>query len=194
MAVEVLESRAMESRGVDSARIEAGAMISLEEGVERGRRATPDISGELPCLYNRVREIVWHIPWYGFKTQARLAHDSGVSPAAISRLIRGHSHPTLAIALRVTSALSKRLGRPLDVREVFSLDGTFPTPSVCHLTGCRNCLPPAAYDPDDNLNAQYAGVKAGGWSFLTVNGPGVNPHANSQPGMSQQGVNQQGGR
>jgi DNA-binding XRE family transcriptional regulator len=108
-------------------------------------------------LTNRVREILWHIPWYGFKTQARLAQDSGVSPAAISRLIRGESQPSLVVALHVTQALSRRLGRHLDVSEVFSLDGTYPTPSVCHLTGCGNCLPPVAYDEAEELRPFYAG-------------------------------------
>ena len=116
------------------------------------------------ALCNRVREILWHIPWYGFKTQARLAQDSGVSPAAISRLIRGESQPSLAVALRLTGALSKRLGRILDVGEVFSLDGSYPTPSVCHLTNCRNCLPPNYYDEQDEVKPFYRGVKAGQWS------------------------------
>lgn len=115
-------------------------------------------------IHNRVREILWHIPWYGFKTQARLAQDSGVSPAAISRLIRGESQPSLAVALRLTGALAKRLNRPLDVSEVFSLDGTYPTPSVCHLTGCSNCLPPHFYDEEEQIKPDYRTIKAGEWS------------------------------
>jgi transcriptional regulator with XRE-family HTH domain len=117
------------------------------------------------ALSNRVREILWHIPWYGFKTQARLAQDSGVSPAAISRLIRGESQPSLVVALLITQALSMRLGRPLDVSEVFSLDSTYPTASVCHLTGCRNCLPPDAYDEEEQIKLAYEGVKSGAWSL-----------------------------
>lgn len=116
-------------------------------------------------LTHRLREILWHIPWYGFKTQARLAQDSGVSPAAISRLIRGESQPSLLIALRLTQALSRRLGRPLDIGEVFSLDGIYPTPSVCELTGCRRCLPPSAYDQADQIRPEYKAVQAGQWSM-----------------------------
>jgi transcriptional regulator with XRE-family HTH domain len=113
---------------------------------------------------NRVREILWHIPWYGFKTQARLAQDSGISPAAVSRLLRGESQPSLAVAMRLTRALSRRLGRPLDVSEVFSLDGSYPTPSVCHLTGCRNCLPPTFYDDQEEIRPDFRDIKAGEWS------------------------------
>jgi transcriptional regulator with XRE-family HTH domain len=113
---------------------------------------------------NRIREIAIHIPWYGFKTQARLARDSGVSPATISRLVHRKSQPSLKLSLQVTAALSHRLGRPLDVREVFSVDGRYPTPSVCVLTGCRSCLPPEAYDEEENLKPEYGDVKAGTWS------------------------------
>lgn len=142
------------------------------EPVATGSPAEPERADggahEVP-LRNRVRDIALHISWYGFKTQARLAQDSGVSPAAISRLIRGQSQPSLAIALRVTQALSKRLNKPLDVSEVFSLDGCYATASVCLLVGCRACLPPEAYDGDENLKPQYQGVKAGQWSLAEPN-------------------------
>lgn len=101
-------------------------------------------------LHHRVREMAWHIPWYGFKTQVRLAKESGVSPSTVSRILRGCELPSLFVALRLTQALSKRLGRPLEVREVFSLDGTYAR-TVCQITGCRSCLPPTSYDPDNNM-------------------------------------------
>ena len=88
---------------------------------------------------NRAREIASHIPKYGFRTQARLAADTGVSPANISRMVRNVSGQRLATALRVSDALSRRLGKRVDVREVFSLDGTYPTQSACELAGCRGC-------------------------------------------------------
>ncbi len=141
-------------------------MDSLPNAAPNNAAPIRVLSGAKPpaLLCNRVREILWHIPWYGFKTQARLAEDSGVSPAAISRLIRGESQPSLAVALRLTAALSRRLGRPLDVSEVFSLGGSYPTSSVCHLTHCRNCLPPDYYDDQDEIKPFYRGVKAGQWS------------------------------
>jgi hypothetical protein len=114
---------------------------------------------------NRIRQIVWHIPWYGFRTQARLAADAGISPSSVSRMIRGCSQPTISAALKVTAALSFRLNRTLDLREVFSPDGTYPTPNVCDLVGCLSCMPPTAYDSDDDLKPEYRDVVAGTWSL-----------------------------
>jgi transcriptional regulator with XRE-family HTH domain len=160
----------------------SGSVVSLPAVIAAEAAAmtplNPPVILALPAaqpgiLRHRVREVLWHIPWYGFKTQARLAQDSGVSPAAISRLLRGESQPSLLIALRLVRALSRRLGRPLDVGEVFSLDGTYPTPSVCRLTGCRNCLPPPAYDGDERLLPDFRGVPAGAWS-LPLAGPDAN--------------------
>ena len=122
-------------------------------------RALPRIA------HNRVHAVLLHVPWYGFRPQARLSRDSGVSPSAVSRLIRGKAQPSLTVALAITRALSLRLGKPLDVLDVFSLDGSYPTPSVCHLTGCRSCLPPEAYDGSDSLRPEYQGARAGDWSL-----------------------------
>jgi transcriptional regulator with XRE-family HTH domain len=104
-------------------------------------------------LENRVIEVASHISWFGFRTQARLSRDSGVSPAAISRLIRGQSQPTLALALRLTRALSKRAGQRLDVSDVFSLDGTYAI-SACALMGCRACVTPQAYEQQQAYEKQ----------------------------------------
>jgi len=114
---------------------------------------------------NRLRQIVWHIPWYGFRTQTRLAEDSGVSQAAISRMMRGLTQPTLPVAQRVTDALSRRLNLPIELRDVFSPDGTYPTPSVCHLTRCSSCLPPTAYDESNRLKPEFRSSKANQWGI-----------------------------
>lgn len=154
-----------------------------ERPLDRGMMQAPTQEAPLQAaltkvlLTNRVREVLWHIPWYAFKTQARLAQDSGVSPAAISRLIRGESQPSLVVALHVTQALSRRLGRPLDVNEVFSLDGTYPTPSVCHLSGCHNCLPEHFYDEQEQIKPAFQGVAAGSWSMA----PAFNASASISP-------------
>jgi transcriptional regulator with XRE-family HTH domain len=144
--------------------ISPSALLPIAVPTAPADNLSPSISHPV-ALSNRVREILWHIPWYGFKTQARLAQDSGVSPAAISRLIRGESQPSLVVALHITQALSRRLGRPLDVSEVFSLDGSYPTASVCHLTGCRNCLPPDAYDEEEQIKLAFQDIKSGAWSM-----------------------------
>lgn len=115
--------------------------------------------------YNRLAAILFHISWYSFKTQVRLAQDTGLSKAAISRIIRGFHCPSYPAALLITRALEKRLQRPLDPREIFSLDGAYPTPSVCTLVGCRNCLPDAAYGDNGVIRPEYKELKAGQWSM-----------------------------
>jgi len=119
-----------------------------------------------PTLYNRVLAVIEHIPWYGFRTQVRLARDSRVSEACISRLLRGECQPSLVVALQVTKAIERRLQRPLGVTELFSLDGTFPTASVCQLVGCSNCLPECCYDEEDNLKPECEAIKPGQWAWV----------------------------
>ena len=119
-------------------------------------------------VHNRVEAVISHVPWYSFKSQARLAADLGFSKSAVSRLIRGECSPSFAFAYCLTKTIEKRLGKPIDVRELFSLDGTYPTPSACELVGCRNCLPSEAYDKDDNLRPEYKQVPAGQWSVSPV--------------------------
>lgn len=121
---------------------------------------------DAPRLYNRIHAVIEHIPWYGFRTQVRLAQDSGVSEAAISRLLRGESQPSLVVALQVAQAVEKRLGRRLDVRELFSLDGQFPTAFPCQLAGCPNCLPDLFYDEADALRRECRDVRPGQWSLV----------------------------
>ena len=70
-------------------------------------------------LSNRVKAIMIHTVWYSTNGQARLCQDCQVSKSTINRLIRGETDPYYALAAKVTDALAKRLGVPLDVREVF---------------------------------------------------------------------------
>lgn len=149
--------------------------------VHSGNTAPPHLP-QAHLLHTRIRDVMLHINWYSFRPQARLARDSGVSAAVISRLIRGQSQPSLAVALRITRALSHRLGKPLDVFEVFSLDGTYPTASVCRLTGCHNCLPPEAYDAQENLRPEFNRIAAGQWSFSPSAQNGESLNRNSLEG------------
>ena len=98
--------------------------------IDGGRSKRKPLKGS-----SRLPEFVRHIPHYWFRTQARLAKDSGVSAATVSRAMRG-AQPTVPHALQMVEALSRRFGKPLDVREIFSPDGTYPTPSVCDLLEC----------------------------------------------------------
>ena len=118
-----------------------------------------------PRVYNRIAAILEHIPYYSFQGQVRLARDAGVSKSAVSRLLSEQTAPSFAVALAVTTALETRLGRKLDPRELLSLDGHFPTPSVCDLCGCRGCLPSRAYNPDNTLRPEFRHVAAGAWSL-----------------------------
>jgi len=160
-------------------REQARAPISKINATGRREAVAPPGNHSKPRPQNRLRQIVWHIPWYGFRTQARLAQDSGVSPSAISRIMRGKAQPTLPVAQRLTDALSRRLNLLIDLRDVFSPDGTYPTPSVCHLTRCPSCLPPTAYDETDNLRPEFQSSRAGQW--------GVSPGAQTPTGTGKGG-------
>lgn len=120
-------------------------------------------------LHNRVGAIMLHVPWYTFRGQVRLARDVGVSRSTICRMLSGRSAPSYPVIAGVVEALSRRLDRPLELSEVFSPDGTFPTPSVCALCGCNGCLPAQAYDKeDDTLRPEYSHVRSGQWELSTV--------------------------
>lgn len=85
-----------------------------------------------------------HVNWYLFAPVARLARDAGVSHSALSRVLSGKAAPSFALAWKVARAIEKRLGAALpggrlDPRELFSVDGTYPTPSACELAGCPGC-------------------------------------------------------
>lgn len=116
-------------------------------------------------IYNRIAAIMAHTTRYAFKGGSRLAADAGVSKSAVCRLLKGQSSPSYALLSRLVQALERHLGRFLDLRDLISLDGTYPTRSVCQLTGCRGCLPAQAYDDEGNLKPQFKGIKPGQWSI-----------------------------
>ena len=123
--------------------------------------------------YNRVRVLLAHVPRYSIRGQARLAQDVGVARSTISRLVNGRTVPSAALASDVTAALSRRLGRPLDRRDVFSPDGAYPTPSGCSLCSCRGCLPPDAWGADDTLRPEWRDQRPGDWSLARPMAAGV---------------------
>lgn len=96
-------------------------------------------------VHNRIERLMEHIPWYSISGQARLARDAGISRAALSRLLSGKASPSFATVWAITMSLEKRLGRSLDSRELVSLDGTYPTASVCTLADCRGCASQKQY-------------------------------------------------
>ena len=115
-------------------------------------------------ISNRVRALLIHIPWYSIEGQRRLAKDCKVSPSTISRLIRGENAPSYQLAETVTRALEKRLGIPLSMRDVFTVDGTYKVPCVCDLTPqCKGCFPPEAYEEDGSMKYEYKDQRPGDW-------------------------------
>jgi len=113
--------------------------------------------------YTRIPEILLHSTRYSFNGRSKLAKDSGCSPRTISRLLRGGSCPTYETVVRVTEALERDLGRPLDVRDVVTFTGTYPTKTVCALVECPGCLPPEAWGDDDLLRPEWQHVRPGEW-------------------------------
>lgn len=138
-----------------------------------GNRATdrnPDPSvrriPKLQSVQNRVEVLLVHIPKLSIRGQARLAAEVGVSRSTISRLVNGHINPSYRLARGVTTALERLLGFPLDMRDVFSTDGTYLTPSGCGLCRCvGGCMPDRAYDPEGNLRPEWQGQRPGDWSM-----------------------------
>ena len=107
-----------------------------------------------------------HINYLSFEAQARLAREAGVSPSAISRLIRGESNPSFANVLAIHRVFEKHLGKRIDPRDIITMEGNYPTPSVCELCNCKGCLPEQFYHKDGSLKEEYKGVKSGEWSLL----------------------------
>jgi len=115
-------------------------------------------------VQNRVPVLLVHIPRLSIRGQARLAAEVGVSRSTISRLVNGRINPSYRLARSVTDALERFLGRPLDMRDVFSTDGTYLTASGCALCKCGGCLPEAAWGEDGTLKPEWRDARPGDWS------------------------------
>ena len=114
-------------------------------------------------VHNRILALMAHTSRYAFKGETRLAQDAGVSKSAVCRLLNGQSSPSFALVVAITKALENHLKRPLDPRDLISVDGHYPTVSACVLAGCKGCLPAEAYDENDVLRPEFKNVKPGQW-------------------------------
>lgn len=123
-------------------------------------------------VQNRILAVITHLPRYGFCPQARLAEDAHVSPSTISRFLAGECNPSFALVAAIALALERQMGHRIDTRELVSLDGTYPTPSVCDLCGCRGCFPPNAFDAEGNLRSEYHHLRPGDWCRFPPPPPG----------------------
>lgn len=128
------------------------------------RRASKTTKINGSQVHNRILALMAHTTRYAFQGETRLANDAGVSKSAVSRLLTGQSSPSFALVVALTKALENRLGRPLDPRDLISLDGSYPTATACELAGCRGCLPNEAYDEHNQLKPEYKDVKPGQWA------------------------------
>ena len=135
----------------------SGALFSAQQMIRPKKINTTQV-------HNRILALMAHTTRYAFKGETRLAQDAGVSKSAVCRLLNGHSSPSYALALSITRALEKHLKRPLDPREIISLDGTYPTASACELSGCKGCLPTEAFDENNQLKSEYRHMRPGQWS------------------------------
>ncbi len=145
------------------ARTEVLAPSPPDRQPARNNRHNPLL--KLQPVQNRVSVLLVHIPRLSIQGQSRLAAEVGVSRSTISRLVSGRINPSYRLARGVTTALEKMLGRPLDMRDVFSTDGTYLTPSGCALCRCGGCLPDRAYDPGGDLRPEWRGQRPGDWSL-----------------------------
>lgn len=112
---------------------------------------------------NRISDVMAHSDRFAFKGVRRLAGDAGVSPSSVSRLINGKINPSFLLVARITAALEKQLGFPVDPRDLVAENGRFLTEFVCELTKCGGCLPDNARDEFGSLKKAYKSVQPGQW-------------------------------
>lgn len=114
--------------------------------------------------HNRIQAIMAHTTRYSFRGTSRLAADAGVSKSTLSHLNRGLQSPLYTTVARVVKCLGFQLGRKLEIDEVISPDGTYPTPSVCQLCRCLGCLPDSVYETDGARKRELDSVVPGLWT------------------------------
>ena len=141
-----------------------GTMGALSHRTSASQPAPKEERRKPQPVQNRVHIFLVHIPRLSIRGQARLAAEVGVSRSTVSRLVNEQINPSYRLARGITSALERLLGYPLDMRDVFSTDGTYPTASGCGLCKCGGCLPDDAYSPEGDLRPEWRGQKPGDWS------------------------------
>ncbi len=114
--------------------------------------------------HNRIGALMEHTSRYSFRGTSRLAKDSNLAKSTICHIIHGRTNPLYKTIAPIIKSLEFQLARNLNVREVFSEDGTYPTKHVCKLVGCKGCLPDVLHEADGSVKPQWAHVRPGQWS------------------------------
>lgn len=114
--------------------------------------------------HNRVAALMAHTSRYCFRGTSRLAKDCNVAKSTICHIIHGRTNPLYRTVAPIIRNLEYQLARKLNVRDVFSEDGLFPTKHVCKLAGCRGCLPDRLHNLDGSIKPQWSRVQPGKWS------------------------------
>lgn len=114
--------------------------------------------------HNRIAALMVHIPRYCFRGTSRLAKDAGLAKSTISQLVHGKSIPLYSTLHEIVKCFEHHLGIVIDLRDVVSEDGTYPTLYVCDLAGCPGCLPDSVYLPTGELRRSGDAVRAGQWT------------------------------
>ncbi len=105
-----------------------------------------------------------HIPRYCFRGTSRLAKDAGLAKSTISQLVHGKSNPLYSSLNEIVKCFEHHLGVVIDLRDVVSEDGSYPTPFVCDLAGCPGCLPDSVYHSSGERRLANRSAQAGQWS------------------------------
>ena len=137
-----------------------------------------------PLVQNRITGVLQHIPAYYFSPQKRLAQDTGLSRSTVSRIISGETVPSGMAMLAISAAIGHRLGKHIDPCELFSLDGTYPTPYICCLVDCEGCLPERICDAENRVRPEYRHIEPGKWSLPLTSLPKASGSSNQPANKS----------
>jgi transcriptional regulator with XRE-family HTH domain len=104
-----------------------------------------------------------HSKRFAFHGVKRLAADTGLDSATVSRVIRSEVNPKFSTVALIAQALEKDFKRKIDPRELVAPGAAFPTRFTCELCNCPGCLPEIALDAFGETTQTYQSIKPGNW-------------------------------
>lgn len=118
-----------------------------------------------PAVFNRLRAVLIHVPFYATDGLARLADDTGLSRPSIWRYANLQQNPGRAARAAIARSISEHTGLRIVGRDIFSKTGVYSIPSACELMECCGCLPAEAWDPATLvLKPEWQDRPPGEWS------------------------------